>query len=395
MDDALQKFSTQAGRVVTITGRKGLRVTIDPAVLETTDGSPVNGKIDVRIIELTNSNELFKMNAATMSNGRLLSSGGSYFIGMETEGQPLKIKRGKSLEVSFPLLSHDEMELFYGEREAAGEMNWKRAGMPLQEASFAADSGLFLNNRFDSDFPLMPGSVVGSTKPFHSLNQEVFYYSRKMTVRQLVDSINRRTQRVYIDTVYAWPRELQSLRPGSRVDTAYVTRLYGPPKQFFVKRCRSEEMEAWLKQKKARDSAIACWKPQSLAGQLQKYYAPSAVRALGWINCDRFYQYQEKADVQADLPITFNNSRIEYFLLFRNMSGLMNLKPESADASKQIFRNLPVGESVTLVGFAKDQDRVYQCREEFVVEKNKSLQLDFKAISKEELLRIFGKNVRI
>ena len=82
---------------------------------------------------MTTSNDLFKSNAATVSNGRLLASGGSYFIGMENNGQKIRLKKGHSLPVDFPVFAKEEMELFYGERDSAGSMNWVKAGNKLEQ----------------------------------------------------------------------------------------------------------------------------------------------------------------------------------------------------------------------------------------------------------------------
>ena len=93
---ATQQFSVSAKRISIVKASKGLSVVVNPSALEKEDGSPVDGKISVSIIELTNSNELFRSNAATESDGRLLASGGSYFIGMECNGRKLRIKSGQN-----------------------------------------------------------------------------------------------------------------------------------------------------------------------------------------------------------------------------------------------------------------------------------------------------------
>ena len=126
-DAVTQKFSISSKKKSVITGKKGLKIIVDPWVLEKENGTVVDGKIIVRLIELTNSEDLFKSNAATISDGRLLMSGGSYFIGMECNGEKLKIKKDKNLKVEFPILKGEEMQLFYGERDILQAMNWRRA----------------------------------------------------------------------------------------------------------------------------------------------------------------------------------------------------------------------------------------------------------------------------
>lgn len=391
IDQATQHFTAGTQKISLITARKGLKLTIDPSVLEKADGSPVNGKINVSIIELTNSDDLFRSNAATVSNGRLLSSGGSYFIGMESNGQELRIKHGKTLQVDFPVLKKDEMELFYGERDTANSMNWRKAGMPLEqqfETISFTDS-----NRNDMD--VMPRMLLEIKKyqKYRSLNDEVYYYKNKMTLRELIDTLNKGTVKVFIDSIYNWPRLKD---PNIKQDTNFLLTQYGPKYLLSLRTYRSSlaEKAALEKNKALQECALENWHPTSIAGQLQKYYAPSGILKLGWVNCDWYYRFKERTDVDLDIPITMNNSRIEYFLIYRSFNGLINNRIDFKQDVKVVLKDLPVGESITLVAFTKNKGVIYQGKEAFIVEKNKTIPVGFKTISKEELSKIFRNNVR-
>jgi hypothetical protein len=56
---------------------------------------------------------------------------------------------------------------------------------------------------------------------------------------------------------------------------------------------------------------------------------------------------------------------------------------------------LPVGESVTLIGFSKSNGQIFHCKEDFVIRKKQPIALEFKNIQPEEMVKMFGKNVRI
>ena len=283
-----------------------------------------------------------------------------------------------------------------GEEDEDNNMNWKRVGTNLipeqDEQVLISDKSML-----DNDFPVKPDFLMNELKLYKTLNEEVYYYNKKMTIREIVDTINRYTKKVFIDTVYTWPKELANLPKETRLDTNFLLSVYGPPKQFYLKTYKGQqhEKERLAKQEAIKDSMLAKWQPQSLSGQIQKYYQPSSLTALGWINCDRFYKFREQTDVEADLPVTLNNSNIQFFLLFKSMNGLMNLNTEITDSKKRIFRSLPIGESVTLIGFTKNNGQIFHCREEFVILKNKPVLLKFTNISPEEMIKIFGKNVKI
>lgn len=397
-DAVTQKFSISSAKPSVITGKKGLKIIVDPSVLEKENGTAVDGKINVSIIELTNSEDFFKSNAATVSNGKLLMSGGSYFIGMECNGEKLRIKKDKNLQVDFPVLSNAEMELFYGQRDSSENMNWKRAGINLTKTE--EDELLFTDssqNTFDDNLPAFALTETNEAKIFPTLNEKVYYYENPMTIKALVDTVNRYRAKIYIDTVYMWPKQIAKLLPGQRVDTNFLYKAYGPPKQFILKRCAESQEDNKRKaaDKLKRDNAIAKWQPKNLAGQIQKYYSPALIRNLGWINCDRFYKYNEQTEIELDLPITFNRGSVQYFIIFKSFSGLINGKLNFTDGKNIPLKNLPADEPVTLIAFTKSNGQVFHCKQEFVIEKNKTVKLDFKNISAGEMSKIFGKNVRI
>jgi hypothetical protein len=134
LNDALKKYEepsqlikVSANKSSIVTGRKGTKISINPNDLVTVSGKPLGQSIEVELKELTNQGQLLSSNAQTISDGKLLISGGAYFIGMTSNGEQLKLKEGKNLSVQFPKLSDKEMALFYGQRNDLGQMNWQKA----------------------------------------------------------------------------------------------------------------------------------------------------------------------------------------------------------------------------------------------------------------------------
>jgi hypothetical protein len=134
LNDSLKKYEepsqiikVSADKPSVLTGRKGTKIFIDPEDLVTESGKPLGQNIEVELKELTNQWQLLRTNAQTVSDGKLLVSGGAYFIGITSNGEQLKLKEGKTLNVQFPKLSDKEMSLFYGQRNEIGQINWKQA----------------------------------------------------------------------------------------------------------------------------------------------------------------------------------------------------------------------------------------------------------------------------
>lgn len=399
---ALQKFIIPEATTKIIIGKKGLKVTVNPSMLEKADGTAVDGPVEVRLAELANSTDLFKANAATISNGRLLVSGGSYFIEMFCNGKLLQVRKGKYVAVDFPVLSNNEMELFYGSRDASGNMNWITAGKPLAvENNIAETEILFTDSNRYSALDFKPGFMYdtnGNAKIYPALDEKVYYYENKLTIKELVDTINKHSFKIFIDTVYMWPKRISNIPAGARIDSNFLYRVYGPPKQFIIKRCKDavEDEARKEKAKLAIQQAQENWRPKTLAGQLQKYYATVNITSLGWLNCDRFYQGPQNCDVEVELPVTLNNNSLHYFLVCKEFMGLINgsAKPDTA-RKYWLLKSLPNNQNITLVGFVKANNKMYQCKQDFTVKPNIIIKPVFEEISVDELRKQFGNNIRI
>lgn len=124
-EEPSQTFSIPSNKASTVKGKAGTKIKVNPVDLVAEDGKPLGKSIEVELKELTNSSQLLKSNAVTMSDGKLLVSGGAYYINMTSEGRQLRIKDNSSLDVEFPKLSDAEMSLFTGQRDSLGKMNWQ------------------------------------------------------------------------------------------------------------------------------------------------------------------------------------------------------------------------------------------------------------------------------
>jgi hypothetical protein len=122
-----QQLTVPSGKKTTVRGAKGTVLHVDPKQLETLDGSPLGGDIQIELLEMTDNASMLLNNTQTVSNGQILETGGAYYLNMTSDGKQLKMKKGKGLEVEFPRLTENEMGLFLGERDSLGQMNWVQA----------------------------------------------------------------------------------------------------------------------------------------------------------------------------------------------------------------------------------------------------------------------------
>ncbi len=374
IQDITQRFKAASINSTVIKCRSGLKISINPALLEKEDGSAIDGMIEVAVIELINSDDLFKSNAATVSNGKLLASGGSYYIGMVCNSQKLRIRKGCSLKVNFPFLSPNEMELFYGQRDNLGNMNWKKSGKVLQP-----DNEITFSDK--QNFANISKPSTQQIKLYDSLNSQVYFYDRKMTIKDFVDTLQKRGVDISIDTLYM------------NYNCEYCAGRY---KQYRIITGveRKREKERLEELNRLMEAQREQQENNSLAGQVKRYYAATTIGSLGWINCDRFYN-EEMTDINLGIPITMSNRTINYFIIFKSFNGLVNGKIRSNDQNKFSVTNLPLGQAITIVAFTRNNGQLFQCSKDYIIHKNSSFSLDFKPISNGEMSKMFAANIKI
>jgi hypothetical protein len=139
-DRSSQQYTVSGTTPSTVTGLGGTRMNINPADLVTADGQPIKGDINVELKELDSPEKMALAGAPTMSNGDVLISGGSYYFGMTSGGQAVQLAPGKTMEVQLPQISNEpDMEVYVGEVDGSGNVNWQPTGKPLTGLSYNRD----------------------------------------------------------------------------------------------------------------------------------------------------------------------------------------------------------------------------------------------------------------
>jgi len=135
---------TNSNATVTAAGGTMLLIPEDAFLLP--NGSPVNGPVTIEIKELFKRNEMILSGITSVSDGKVLESGGEIFINATSQGQQLIIDPDTSIVLGVPKDSTNfNMQLFVGEG-AGDDFNWK----PVKQDSIVAkgqggsfDSGQF------------------------------------------------------------------------------------------------------------------------------------------------------------------------------------------------------------------------------------------------------------
>ena len=130
-----QRQTFAGDKVFEFVGEKGTKIRVNPNDLMAPSGKKIDS-VEVRLLELTTLSELLRNDVQTVSDGRWLSSGGSFKIELYADGELLQLKKGKSIEVIFPKIRDEEMQLFYGQRLEDGQMNWTVDTVLLRDETY-------------------------------------------------------------------------------------------------------------------------------------------------------------------------------------------------------------------------------------------------------------------
>lgn len=295
-----QTFMVSSKKPSTITGKAGTRIHVQPKHLVMPDGSPVKGDIQVNLIECTGKSQLIGAGLQTVADGKLLESGGSYYIDMQADGQPLQLKAGKSMQVEFPQLTEQGMELFYGSKNEAGQLNWEAAGVKFE--------------------------VAKAPEP------------RLSTARTGPIIVER-------DTTYSYLSETDTLVSDDIQDIwAYLeeTDKRSTPKQ--IRDFNKEQ----AREKRAAAAATGHHEKRlaSLTEMSTAVYEAVNLNRFGWYNCDRFLNEPDIAPVVAELP-KMAQPGIVYFIL-KSRNAIIQSWYYAGEYPTATAR-LPIGEEVVVM----------------------------------------------
>lgn len=130
-----QTFSVTTNRDTLITCDQGTMVYL-PANTFDTKGEQVK----VSVQEFYSYSDYISRDLSTMSAGRLLESAGTVKITAIGDEGWLEVKEGESYEILFPKKVDGSMEIFYGQRDTNGIMDWVTAAELKESDSIRAEN---------------------------------------------------------------------------------------------------------------------------------------------------------------------------------------------------------------------------------------------------------------
>lgn len=133
-----QSFKVNNNKIVKLTSKGGVKITINKNTFVDSEGNTVDGDIEIEYKEALNPTDIVLGNLTTTYYGMYLESGGMFYTNALANGKQLKIANGKSLAFEVPTTSYkDDMMIFNSEQKNA-EIQWQNPdAMDEQKAALA------------------------------------------------------------------------------------------------------------------------------------------------------------------------------------------------------------------------------------------------------------------
>ncbi|TPG44051.1 energy transducer TonB [Flavobacterium pectinovorum] len=341
-DKKAQFFLINTSRDTTIVCAEKTRIRIEAnSFISSKTGKSVIGQIKISVKEYYTISDILMGRLSTISNGKLLETGGMLNINAVSNGENCELKKDKNIEIEFPRKVEKEgMQLFNG--------NWKNNEINWSVAANSVD----LNHIFTKvdEKPVYPG---GLQKMYSFIGNNIRlpddYINGKVYTRFVIDKegnvkdiqVTKGIRKDVDDAVIKGLQKLPKFIPG-KVNGVAVNTTYNLP--ITIKQededVRSSSVSSAQKYVKPLydDKTLKNADTESI-----QYYLLRSSK-LGMINCDRFWNYDESPKIDFVINLK-TDAKTSVNVIFHRFKSVM--RGFSADDTI-LFNNIPSGEKITI-----------------------------------------------
>lgn len=380
-------ISTSNDTTINLEG--GVKISIPKNIFVDSNGELVDS-VEIHFTESLTIESMILENLTTTSDSQLLISNGMLKFEAFSNGNELKIKEGEELLVYFPRNGETEdYDLFYGSRTTEeSEINWEIATKKETKSTRKKINPKYIYNIRCSGYPIKINDIFTPTYKFEdkSIKENFFDYfiknfnPSKKAMEWLIANHNLDGSSdscgLYVEIKYNNDLSIKNIdlsNYDSRFMSEIETFLKSMPKinygtvDYLDLDNKSIKFNIFTHDEIDKDDYTRQVEQNLINNnspiQFNADYYVYSVTNLGWINCDRFYKYEETNDFYV------NNAKdnIQYNLIFKNFKSILRSKN---DNGKTFFSKIPYNEPVELIGFEIIRDSVIFGKEEFITSSN-------------------------
>lgn len=410
-------FTINTSSDTTIFGAQGTRIFIGANTFQFENGELATDSVRIELKEYYTKADIILAKLSTESNGIMLETGGMLNIQAFSNDEALEIKSDKRITIHFPKKKHSsqKMDLFYPDTDKAQDTaisNWNVDTINLVKRTLKLGSFGWWHPDFDDStgYDFKPKNFIDTGYYWNPLDFYVKSYNfSDETIKEISKTKNNNYDRTFatwndfgvecemyinrngyimkptINTkisrsarreILNFLNDIPQLEPGKNkyneiiqrkgllfIQSGNIVPLYQTDAEYI------KSFDA--KYEQYEDKPI-----KNLDDAELNYYIFS-VSKLGWINCDRFMEFEEKVDLIVEAP-----ADSELKMVFSEFEGI--LKPKIMDGTF-IFKNIPVGQNATIVGIDNSSNGLLAAFQPITIDDKPISKLHFSEITLKEL----------
>jgi hypothetical protein len=210
----------------------------------------------------------------------------------------------------------------------------------------------------DSEGKEIQGEVSLQLKEYY-LNSDIILSG--LQTLSIEDSLLETAGMIYIKIFH---NDLEvNLKKGETFEIEILNKKRLKAMDFFSK---EENEDKWTK------ATIWAWEPQMKDDILEKFIFKSP--KLGWINCDRFLNFEELVNINVQVSDTINTS---VCIVFKSINSILN---SSKEIEGYKFRKIPEGEEISIIAFKLIEGNYMYAQRDVSIKKNSNYSLDLKQV---------------
>lgn len=393
-------FVIRANRDTVIKCNEGTLLSI-PAncFVRAKDGKAVDGNIKLSVKEYYKISDMLLANLTTSSNGNMIETGGMMNIKAFDElNDSLIISKEKSVSIAMPTkkgVNNKGMQLFNGVHDAMSGINWqtkndknslaqqwnlsKRYDLSAKNVGNIKFNGgdynietkiplsYILNNPIREFFCYGYIDTLGC---LNSLGAKIKLPDYKFNISATQYFLEGR--KVHLQVYYTFYYEI-------RGGDEYLKQVCAENKYKQIDKISIPIVLRFKEYKLQPDkyiliddynfvSSLANYNVKDLASASD--YLVLSTQKLNWINCDRFPFLMDKTDYLVKLK-----EKTNLLIVFNRIKSMMSSDSEGK------FKNIPLGEKITIVALKTENEKLMLAMQETTVTKEPFENLDFKPVT--------------
>ena len=330
--DKLQTIEFILKNDTLISGKEGTKIWITKDLFE----NYTNGKITFELKEFYSKEDMILNGLSTVTNkDELLESSGMFYINFKEEGKQLKIKRGKSYEVTIPNKPLEESNIYYNDNDSI--FKWELS-----------------NNKLYTEI----SDILKNLEYFKSGKHEYENIPDKFKKRVIIDSL-----------------EIVKKR-----DSLKYLKIINEDKKKSIEALIEENGEWGIALEDKNLSKEEKIERHSFYDNQNQIYSFASDK-LGWINIDKILVYE----VEKEITFKNTNQDLKYFsfnLIYQNNQSLLNYNLGQFDT--YLNKTKIIGK-IKVVVYANSGNKIMF--DSFYIDKNSKSEFDlnFKEITLDKL----------